>query len=127
MNMIDSIKSYMLSKTTPYADIAYNVFSVDDSESICLRFEPSNESIYLDGTKFGEQNFSLNTRSTDQEKALNQLNTFKDVLDLENMTEITDGVSVIIKNTSMPVLTGLTESREYIFSASFAVEYWLNK
>jgi hypothetical protein len=131
IDIINEITAYLLTKITPYSMIYLNAFLGASTDEIIIRTEPSSavEQRHLDGSRMGSFNFSFYSKSVDtdeasgQIKASNQLEEIVRALDLAEMAEITDGLCVSIKAVTLPVFISKSEAGEYIFSASFRLEY----
>ena len=106
MDLLVNIAGFIESKTTPYAPIYVNVFPGESDEEIIIRAEPSEAVVsrFLDGSEEGEQAFSLIARSASQKTAWDQLEVFRSVLDLAELTEIAGAVSIKCEPTASPVL-----------------------
>ena len=129
MDLLNNISAFLLTKTTPYAAIKNTVFPGASSEEIIIRADPSSAVIdrYLDGTFAGEQSFSFLTKSKNQTTARNQLETFCSVLDLSSMQQITGALFGKIEVAGRPVLVSYNDAKEYVFSASFLIEFYTVK
>ena len=126
MDLLANIADFVDSKTTSYAAIKINAFPGDSTEEIIISAEPSEAVVnrFLDGSEEGEQGFSFRTRSTSQQTARDQLEVYRSVLDLAELTEISGAVSIKCEPTASPVLVSKSESGVYEYSASFRLEYF---
>ena len=126
MDLLANIADFVDSKTTSYAAIKVNAFPGDSTEEIIISAEPSEAVVnrFLDGSEEGEQAFSFRTRSTSQKTARDQLEVYRNVLDLAELTEFSGAVSIKCEPTASPVLVSKSESGVYEYSASFRLEYF---
>ena len=126
MDLLANIADFVDSKTSSYAAIKINAFPGDSTEEIIISAEPSEAVVnrFLDGSEEGEQAFSFRTRSTSQQTARDQLEVYRNVLDLAELTEISGAVSIKCEPTASPVLVSKSESGVYEYSASFRLEYF---
>ena len=126
MDLLANIADFVDSKTSSYAAIKINAFPGDSTEEIIISAEPSEAVVnrFLDGSEEGEQAFSFRTRSTSQQTARDQLEVYRNVLDLAELTEIAGAVSIKCEPTASPVLVSKSESGVYEYSASFRLEYF---
>ena len=126
MDLLANIADFVDSKTMSYAAIRINAFPGDSTEEIIVSAEPSEAVVnrFLDGSEEGEQAFLFRTRSTSQQTARDQLEVYRNVLDLAELTEISGAVSVKCEPTASPVLVSKSESGVYEYSASFRLEYF---
>jgi hypothetical protein len=127
VNIISEVNTFLLKRLTPYASIIQNVFLNQGTEEIICRQEPSSvETRYLDGKRMGIINFAYYTKSIDQKKAREQLDSSINALDFQEMTEITDGLFVKVEVVSLPHYISKTDNGEHIFTSSFRLEYLNN-
>ena len=126
MDLLANIADFVDSKTSSYAAIKINAFPGDSTEEIIISAEPSEAVVkrFLDGSEEGEQAFSFRTRSTSQQTARDQLEVYRNVLDLAELTEIAGAVSIKCEPTASPVLVSKSEGGVYEYSASFRLEYF---
>ena len=126
MDLLANIADFVDSKTVSYAAIKVNAFPGDSTEEIIISAEPSEAIVnrFLDGSEEGEQAFSFRTRSTSQQTARDQLEVYRNVLDLAELTEVSGAVSIKCEPTASPVLVSKSESGVYEYSASFRLEYF---
>lgn len=124
VNLIHDVNTFLLTKITPYATIIQGAFLNSGSEEIMCRQEPSNavETRYLDGTRTGGLSFSYYAKSTSQVTARTQLDSIVNALDLAKFN-LTDGYFVKIEAVTLPNFVTKTQSGEYIYTASFKLEY----
>lgn len=129
MDLINEVNKFLITRTTPYAPIKNNVFPGESSEEITCRSDPSDPVVnrFLDGSEEGEQLFSYLTKSKTQAIARNQLEVFRAVLDLAVMQELTGALFGKIEPTSSPVFVSKSDAGEYVYSASFRLEYYSMK
>lgn len=129
MDLLNEVNAFLLTKTTPYAAIKNNVFTGESSEEIICRSDPSEPVVqrYLDGSEEGEQTFSYYAKSKNQATARNQCETFRHVLDLAEMQQLTGAVFGKIEPISAPVFVSKTDAGEYEYSVSFRLEYYISK
>lgn len=127
LNIISEVNKYIKTKITPYAEIRQNAFMFEGTEEIICRQEPSNavENRYMDGSRIGGLNFAYYAKSIDQKKAREQLDSIINVLDIAGI-EITDGLFIKVTVSTLPAFIQKTEAGEFIFTASFKLEY-INK
>lgn len=124
VNIISEVNSFLAKRVTLYANIIQNVFLNQGTEEIICRQEPSSiETRYLDGRRLGVINFAYYTKSIDQKKAREQLDTIINGLDFQEMTQITDGLFVKVEVVTLPHYVSKTENGEHIFTANFKLEY----
>lgn len=125
INTIVKVNEYLSKKVSLYSHIMMNVFHDQGTEEIICRQDPSsaNEVRYMNGKRNGVINFSYYTKSTDQQKANNMLNDIIAALDIQQITEISEGLFVRIEAVSNPVFVLKRETGEYIFTSSFTLEY----
>lgn len=125
INIISEINKYLTSKITPYSTIYQNAFTLQGTEEIICRQEPSEavETRYLDGKRSGIVNFSYYAKSKDQKKAREQLDIIVNTLDLAGITEITGGLFISIEAVTLPAYVSKTDTGEHIFSISFKMNY----
>ena len=126
MDLLANIADFVDSKTSSYAAIKINAFPGDSTEEIIISAEPSEAVVnrFLDGSEEGEQAFSFRTRSTSQQTARDQLEVYRNILDLAELTEVSGAVSIKCEPTASPVLVSKSESGVYEYSASFRLEYF---
>ena len=126
MDLLANIADFVDSKTSSYAEIKINAFPGDSTEEIIISAEPSEAVVnrFLDGSEEGEQAFSFRTRSTSQQTARDQLEVYRNILDLAELTEVSGAVSIKCEPTASPVLVSKSESGVYEYSASFRLEYF---
>jgi hypothetical protein len=129
MDIIASINAYLLTKLTPYSTIFQDAFPYVGTEEIICRRDPSPavETRYLDGSRQGAFNFSYYAKSTDMQKAFNQLGAIITALDLPGMTPITGVLMVKIEPATTPVFVNKTENLEFIYTAAFRLEYFVRR
>lgn len=107
----------------------YTRLSIDaykgDNEEILIRHEPSSAKVqsYMDGSRVGEFNFSLKTKSQDAEKAVSQLSTLITKLDIRSDLSLTDLIRIKIEPVTAVRFVTKTDNLEYIYSADFRLEY----
>lgn len=124
VNIISEVNSFLAKRVTLYANIIQNVFLNQGTEEIICRQEPSSiETRYLDGRRLGVINFAYYTKSIDQKKAREQLDSIINGLDFQEMTQITDGLFVKVEVVTLPHYVSKTENGEHIFTANFKLEY----
>lgn len=128
IDLINEVNIFLAKKVSLYSPVILNVFSELTTEEIICRQDPSNaiENRYMNGKKNGVINFSYYTKSIDQQKANNMLNDIITALDIQKITQITDGLMVRIEPVTLPVFVLQRESGEYIFTSSFKLEYISN-
>jgi hypothetical protein len=121
LSIADNIRTYTNSRTTPYSVIQNNVFPGASTEEIIIRADPSpkREVEYLDGSGQSSLSFAFYTKSKDQKKAREQLETFISVLDMCPGFALTGAQFVKLEAVTMPVLVSYNEAKEYVFTASF--------
>lgn len=121
LNITGDILAYLVRRTTPYSSIINNVFPGASSEEIIIRPDPSpkRETEYLDGSGQSSLSFAFYTKSKDQKKAREQLETFISVLNMCPGFALTGAQFVKLEAVTMPVLVSYNEAKEYVFTASF--------
>ena len=126
MDLLNNIIDFIASKVSSYAALYVNAFPGESTEEIIVSAEPSEPIVhrYLDGSEEGEQLFSIRARSTSQKTARDQLDAYREILDLAELTEISGAVSIKCEPTASPVLVSKSESGVYEYSASFRLEYF---
>ena len=125
LNIIDNVIAFVLTKTTPYETIRHSAFTLLTADEIMIRVDPStaNETRDLLGNRTGTLNFSFYAKSKDQAKAETQLHTIRGILDLAEMTEISDGTFIKIEIVTEPMFVQKTDSGEFVFTNGYALEY----
>lgn len=125
LNIIAEITAYLTKRIALYSPIYHSVFPGKSKEEIMVRVEPSPaaDSRYLDGSRIGVINFAYYTKSATHETARAQLETIISALDISEMAEIADGISVKVEVITLPAFISKSDSGEYIWSASFRLEF----
>jgi hypothetical protein len=122
-NIIVELKEYIEANISLYAPLLIDFFQ-GNLQELMIRHEPSTYKTfsYLNGTSNGTFNFSINAKSLNGKTAVDQLNVLLSKLDLVN-TDISPLVTVKIEPISGVRLVSKTEKNEFIYSASFLLEY----
>ena len=123
VSIISDLKDYLSDNFDNYATIQTDVLT-DDSESICLRIDPSNlvENRFMDGSRKGRTIFSIYGKSTSKSTAINQLWTYINGLDLFEFP-LTDNACITTIPSTEPHFISENENKEFIYVASFEMEY----
>lgn len=129
MDIIAELSAYLATKLTPYSTIYQDVFPKNSTEEILCRRDPSTavERRYLDGSRMGNLVVSYYAKSTDMQKAVQQLDEIITALDLPSLTTVTSVLSIKIEPVNTPVFVSKTEALEYIYSAAFRLEYFVRR
>ena len=124
MNIIDDVKTFIESKVDLYTSLSIDYFQGKDEE-IIIRHNPTtlSEITYLDGSRNGNFKFSILTKSLNGSTAVAQLNTLIQELYLIAGIDINPLLWVKIEPITGIIPISKTETRQYIYSASFKLEY----
>lgn len=128
MDILNNIIDYLLSKETLYASVVIGAFT-GEAEEICFRTDPSDPVVsrYMDGSESGEQYFSVLCKSASQLTAMNAAEQIKNALDFKNEIELTAAATVTITPSSAPLFVSKSDANEYVYSAAFKLEYYIQK
>jgi hypothetical protein len=126
-SIISEINAYVAKKLTLYSTPIYiDSFPSDKGNAIISRQEPSQvvETRYMDGSRAGQQNFAYYARHINAKTADDQLSAIIELLDLPEIV-LSDVLTVKIEPVSSPTLTQKSEAGEYIYTASFRLNYYV--
>lgn len=121
--IVEDILNFINSKTTSYAQIFVDV--LEDGEAIAIRQMPSNNKSqgYMDKSRTGEFDFEMITKSNDQQKAIDQLEVYEDLLDLPSFFILTDQCSIKIEPLVSIRFIGTADDLRTTYASTFRVEY----
>ena len=125
MDLQTELRTFTAAKTSPYAAIVNTVFT-GAPEEIVLRLDPSDAVPvrYMDGSIAGVQSFSILAKSKNQATARNYLDAARWALDLSAMQQLTGALFGRMYATATPVFVSKSDASEYVYSASFEIEYF---
>ena len=113
-----------------YIDSTFNLSLLIDFfqaglQEIMIRHEPSNikETRYLDGSRVGKFNFSISAKSLNGKNAVDQLNVLTEGLDMITGVDLNPLLWIAIQPVTSARLVSKTEKNEFIYQASFELEY----
>lgn len=122
-NIMNNVVDY-IDGLTLYSPLIIDAF-MSDLEEIMIRHEAGSAktTTYMDGSREGQFNFSLFTKSTDAEKASSQLSSLITDLDLVSGLKLTELLTIKIEPVSSVRFITKTENLEFIYSSDFVVNY----
>lgn len=126
--LVKDVKDFINSKTTSYAQIFVDVIE-ENGESISIRQLGSDNNVerYMDGTRVGNFDFAMFAKSSDQEKAIAQLEVYESILDLPVEFQLTDQCAIKIEPNSDVRFVGINEDQTTLYSNTFKAEYTITK
>lgn len=126
--IVDLIKTYIDDNFVLFAEpLMIDAFYDDISEAVLIRQEPSTavDTRYLDKSRAGTFEFSLYARSESSKTANEQIRDLVEGLDLPGFEELTDETSIKIQPVTGAVFVAKTDNNHYVYTAQFALEYFI--
>ena len=121
-SLISDVKTF-IAEFESYATVKIDMLS-GDSESICVRQDPSTlvTQRMMDGSRTGELIFAIYCKSLNPQTAIEQLEFYISMLDLNWMT-LTSKTQIKLEPATSPQLVSKSEQNEYIYVSDFKLEY----